>query len=41
MMTYIPAPLPVEGCWVVDYIRVLNLIIRGNVDGVWRLVMMS
>jgi len=40
-MIYIPAPLLVEGCWVVDYIRVLNLIIRDNVDGVWRLVMMN
>ena len=40
-MTYILVPSPVDGCWVVDYIRVLNLIIRDNVDGVWRLVMMN
>jgi len=32
---------PVDGCWVVDYILVLNLIIRVNVEGVWRLVTMS
>jgi hypothetical protein len=40
-MTFILVHSPVEGCWGVDYIRVLNLIIRDNVDGVWRPVMMS
>ena len=40
-MIFIHVPLPVGGCWVVDYILVLNLIIRVNVEGVWRLVMMS
>jgi hypothetical protein len=33
--------LRVEGCWVADYIRVLNLIIRVIVEGVYKLVMMS
>jgi len=40
-MIFILVPLPVDGCWVVDYILVLNLIIRVNVEGVWRLVMTS
>jgi len=40
-MIYIPVPSLVEGCWGVDYIRVLNLITRDNVDDVWRLVMMN
>ena len=39
MTIYILVHSLVEGCWDAGYTLVLNLITRGNVGGVYRLVM--